>query len=164
MKTIATLAIALLISSATMAQSRKAEKLFKNLNGRPGVTMLTLNKTLLDFVNLEINGEDEPVRKVVGDLKEVKVTLCNQQENTQSFNFKKEVLNQLKGLKYRKINASNNTNIDEDMEIRVNGIGTKFSECHILFQGEPNGVLLSFFGNFSVKDLKALQQHMEGYK
>ena len=75
--------------------------------------------------------------------------------------FREKVLKYLNKGDYDLVEEDDN---DEDTEVWIHRKGKKIYECHIIFQGDQNGVLLSFFGDFNVKDVKKLKEKIDDYK
>nr|WP_321453737.1 DUF4252 domain-containing protein [uncultured Carboxylicivirga sp.] len=168
MKTITFLTIALLsLNISIQAQSRPSDRLFEKMALKKGITMLSFSQEMLNAIDMNLDSDDgTDDSKVTGDLNEVKVVIYKAPENEEAIDFRSEALRYLPLSKFRKIDTEE-YDIDNDngtVDIRVNGSGKKIKECHILFQGETNGVLLSFFGNFKVDDVKEMADKLEDYK
>nr|WP_321406202.1 DUF4252 domain-containing protein [uncultured Carboxylicivirga sp.] len=168
MKTISLIIVVLLtINLSINAQSRPSDRLFEKMALQKGITMLSFSKEMLDAVNMNFdNDKGDKENKVRGDLHEVKVVIYKAPEAGESIDFRGETLRYLPLNKFRVIDAEEYEidNKNGTVDIRVNGSGRKIKECHILFQGETNGVLLSFFGDFKVEDVKEMAEKLEDYK
>ncbi|MCU4166133.1 DUF4252 domain-containing protein [Carboxylicivirga caseinilyticus] len=168
MKTISFIIVALLtINLSVNAQSRPSDRLFEKLALQKGITMLSFSKEMLDAVNMNFdNDKGDKENKVTGDLHEVKVVIYKAPETGESIDFRGEALRYLPLNKFRVIDAEEYEidNKNGTVDIRVNGSGRKIKECHLLFQGETNGVLLSFFGDFKVEDVKEMAEKLDDYK
>ena len=168
MKKILFFTIALIaVCSITNAQSRPSDKLFEKMSLKKGITMLSFSQEMLDAIDMNFdNDKGDKENKVTGDLHEVKVVIYKAPETGENMDFRGEALRYLPLSKFRKIDTDE-YDIDNEngtVDIRVNGSGRKIKECHILFQGETNGVLLSFFGNFKVEDVKEMADKLDDYK
>lgn len=129
--------------------------------------MLSFSKEMLNAIDMNFNnGDDTEENKVTGDLHEVKVVIYNAPENEEPMDFRNETLRYLPLSKFREIDNEKYDIEDNDgtVNIRVYNMGRKIKECHVLFQGETNGVLLSFFGNFKVEDVKEMAEKLDDYK
>ncbi len=160
MKQLFVFALLVSFTCAANAQSRSSDKLFEKMALKPGVTLMSFSKSMLDAVNLNFDDEDGE-SNVKGDLTEVKLLIYKAPENEESIDFKETTLNYLPLSRYDRVEDDEQ---DEDVDIRILRRGKKVSECHILFQGEVNGVLLSFFGDFKIDDVDELAEKMDGYK
>ncbi len=166
MKTLSTTILVLAFTISAMAQSRPSDRLFEKMALKPGITMMSFSKEMLDAVDMTFDNDDgEEENKVTGDLHEMKVVIYNAPEDKEPIDFRGETLRYLPLSKFKDID-SDEYDIDNDgtVDIRVHKSGRKIKECHILFQGETNGVLLSFFGNFKVEDIEDMAEKMDGYK
>ncbi len=168
MKTSLLLSIALIaFSTSAITQTRPSDRLFEKMALKKGITMLSFSQEMLNAVNLSVdNNDNTEENNITGDLHEVKVMIYKAQENEEPMDFRGETLRYLPLSKFRKINADEYDidNHDGTVDIRINGSSRKIKECHILFQGETNGVLLSFFGNFKVEDVKEMAEKLDNYK
>jgi len=156
-------AITLLVAFglATQAQSRPSDKLFEKMALKKGITMMSFSKEMLDAVNLNFDDDEDGDSNVTGDLHEVKLVIYTAPENEEPMAFREKTLSYLPLSKYDKVEDDDP---DEDVDVRILRKGKKVSECHVLFQGETNGVLLSFFGNFKLDDVDELAEKVDNYK
>jgi len=162
MKKLLTLTCILLLSIALKAQDRPSDKLFEKMALKQGVTMMSFSKSMLDAVNLNFDqDESDSESHVTGDLTLVKLIIYKAPENEEPMDFRATTLQYLPLSKYKKIEDDEP---EENVDIRVLRKGKKVSECHILFQGETNGVLLSFFGDFKIEDVDELADKVDQYK
>ncbi|WP_430811738.1 MULTISPECIES: DUF4252 domain-containing protein [unclassified Carboxylicivirga] len=161
MKQFLAITIIAAFSYSMSAQSRHSDRLFEKMALKPGITLMSFSKAMLEAVNLNFDDDEKGEGNVSGDLTEVKLMIYNAPENEESIDFKELTLNYLPLSRYDKVEEDEP---DEDVDIRILRSGRKVSECHILFQGETNGVLLSFFGNFKLDDVDELAEKMDSYK
>ena len=162
MKQLLSFALMLALSIALNAQTRPADRLFEKIALRQGITMMSFSKEMLDAVNLNFDyAEGTPESNMRGDLHEVKLVIYKTPENEKPMAFRKTALSYLPLSQYTKIEDNSS---EEDVDIRILRKGKKVSECHVLFQGEANGVLLSFFGNFKIDDVHKLAEKVDQYK
>ncbi|WP_439183026.1 DUF4252 domain-containing protein [Carboxylicivirga taeanensis] len=147
---------------ATHAQDRYSDKLFEKMALEPGITIMTFSKEMLDAVNLSFDDEEGNEESTVnGDLHEVKLIIYKAPDKDEPMAFKDVALRYLPLRKYEKVEDDE---ADEDVDIRILRKGKKVSECHVLFQGETNGILLSFFGNFKIDEVGELAEKLDDYK
>ncbi len=161
MKQVFAIVIVVAFSLNLSAQNRPSDRLFEKMALKPGITMMSFSKSMLDAVNLNFDDDEGEDSNVTGDLTEVKLMIYKAPEDEEIIDFRETTLNYLPLSRYDKVEDDDP---DEDVEIRIYRKGKKVSECHILFQGETNGVLLSFFGDFKIDDVDELAEKMDSYK
>ncbi len=162
MKQLLTVVLIAALGLAVQAQDRHSDKLFEKLALKPGITMMSFSKEMLDAVNLSFDDEEgNEESNVTGDLNEVKVVIYKAPENGEPMAFRETALSYLPLSRYDKVEDDDP---DEDVDIRILRRGKKVSECHVLFQGETNGVLLSFFGDFKIDKVDELADKLDSYK
>ncbi len=162
MKQLLTIVLVAALGLTVKAQDRHSDKLFEKMALKPGVTMMSFSKEMLDAVNLSFDDEEgNEESNVTGDLNEVKVVIYKAPENGEPMAFRETALSYLPLSKYDKVEDDDP---DEDVDIRILRRGKKVSECHVLFQGETNGVLLSFFGDFKIDKVDELADKLDSYK
>lgn len=143
------------------AQQKISDRMFQELRKMDEVTYLSFSRNLLDFVDFDIesdNGDDNS--EITGDLHEVKLVVFNPDIKPQR-SFRELILAHLNKGKYNLIEDGGQ---DDDKEVLVYRKGLKIQECHVIFQGDTNGMMLSFFGDFKVKDIRKLKDKMEEFK
>jgi len=162
MKQLFTLGLLLAFTVTIKAQDRPSDRLFEKMALKQGITMMSFSKSMLDAVNLNFDNDDEETESsVTGDLHEVKLLIYKAPDNEEPMAFRETTLKYLPLNRYKKVEDDNP---DQDVDIRVLRKGRKVSECHVLFQGETNGVLLSFFGDFKIEDVDELAEKVDQYK
>jgi len=161
MKHLLSLALIIAVSFSLKAQDRPSDKLFEKMALKQGITMMSFSKEMLDAVNLNFDDDDNDESNVTGDLYEVKLIIYKAPENEEPMAFRETTLRYLPLNKYKKVEDDD---ADDDVDIRILRKGRKVSECHVLFQGEINGVLLSFFGDFKIEDVDELAEKVDSYK
>ncbi len=162
MKQLLSIAILLALSFLLKAQDRPSDRLYEKIALKQGITMMSFSKEMLDAVNLNFDDDDgDEESNVSGDLHEVKLVIYKAPDNEEPMAFRETVLNYLPLNKYKKVEDKDSK---QDVDIRILRKGKKVSECHVLFQGETNGVLLSFFGNFRIEDVDKLTEKVDQYK
>ena len=167
MKNTLVLIVILALGFSLNAQNRPSDRLFEKMALKPGITMLSFSKAMLDAVNLNFdNDKNDDEHNVTGDLNEVKVVIYNAPEDAETIDFRGDALRYLPLTKFKEIDPDDH-DIDHDngsVDIRIFKSGRKIKECHVLIQGETNGVLLSFFGDFKVEDVKELAEKVDNYE
>jgi len=161
MKHLLSLALIIAVSFSLKAQDRPSDKLFEKMALKQGITMMSFSKEMLDAVNLNFDDDDNDESNVTGDLYEVKLIIYKAPENEEPMAFRETTLRYLPLNKYKKVEDDDT---DDDVDIRILRKGRNVSECHVLFQGEINGVLLSFFGDFKIEDVDELAEKVDSYK
>lgn len=169
MKSITLISLLFLACIGLNAQTRPSDKLFEKMALKPGISLLSFSKGMLDAVNMNFDDDNDDVpesHNVTGDLHEIKVMIYTAPEEETPIDFRKEILRYLPVGTFKVIEPDeHDIHYDEgSCDIRVHKNGRKINECHILFKGETNGMLLSFFGDFRVEDVKALAEKAEDYK
>ncbi len=151
----------ILFSSFTNAQQNVSDKMYHELKGMDEVTYMAFSKSMMDFVDLDFDDDDCcDGQNVTGDLNEVKLAIYKPEENSKK-DFRDMVKGFLKKGKYEKIEDDD---MDEDSEVWVNRKGKKIYECHVIFQGDKNGVLLSFYGDFKLEDVEKFKKKVKDYE
>ena len=149
------------VTPSILGQQKIAEKMFSDLRDMDEVTYLSFSKNLLNFVDFDVDcDEDGNEREITGDLKEVKLVIFKPDFKPET-SFRNTVMKYLDKGDYSLVEEDEN---DDDTEVWVHRKGKKVYECHVIFQGEQNGVLLSFFGDFTVKDVDKLKGNIKKYK
>ncbi len=150
-----------LINTSIFSQGKISNKMYSDLRDLDEVTYFSFSKNLIDFVDFDIDTDsDDSEKKITGDLNEVKVVIYKPDFKPEK-TFRDQVLKYLNKGSYDLVEEDDK---DDDTEVWIYRKGRKIYECHIIFQGEQNGVLLSFFGDFNVKDLNKLKEKINDYK
>lgn len=163
MKNIIALLACIALTFSAIAQNSPSDKLYEKMNLEPGITSLSFSKSMLDAVNLDF---DEEEKKVTGDLHQVKLMIYQAPEDAEPIDFRSQALKLLPLSKYKEVDADEQgiNNNDGTTDIRILNSGRKVKECHILIQGETNGLLISFFGDFKVENIKELAEKANNYQ
>lgn len=154
-----------LFSLPLLAQTNSVNKLYDELGDDSTIMSLTISKDMIGMLNLDLPKNDKTVDKVVGDIEEIKVAF-RKNEGVKPVNqksIKELTLAHLSKLRYTAIPKPEEFK-NQDVEIRVNGFGVSFTECHIVFQDSKSEVLLSFFGNFKTSDIVELAGRLKSYR
>ena len=145
------MAIALLPVIAE-GQNSVSDKLYMQLEGADGITILSLSKDIIDMVDLFVDDKDS--RQVTGPLKKVKMLICEEGETS-------TVREVIKTFGKRPFTEIEDEEGDDDSRIFVIRKGRKIEECHILANGDNNLVMLSFYGDFKIEDIEKLSNKAE---
>ncbi|WP_161636243.1 DUF4252 domain-containing protein [Saccharicrinis fermentans] len=148
-------------SLSVFSQQKIAKRMFDDFRILDEVTYLSFSKNMLDFIDFDVDGDqDGEEYSVTGDLNEVKLVLYKP-DVLPDISFMEQVRKYMKKGNYSQVEDDDD---DEESEIWVQRKGKKVYECHIIFQGDKNGILLSFFGDFRIKDVDVLKRKIEDYK
>ncbi len=149
------------IQTSIFSQENISNKMFSYFRELDEVTYFSFSKNLIDIVDLDIDADDdEAAKKITGDLNEIKVVIYKPDFKPEK-SFRDQAMKFLNKGDYDLVEEDDN---DDDTEVWIHRKGKKIYECHVIFQGEQNGVLLSFFGDFNVKDVKKLKEKINDYK
>ncbi len=141
------------------AQANVSDKMYQYFKVKDEVTYMSFSKNMMDFVDLDLDDSG-----VTGDLNEVRMIIYKPEVRPDKC-FQDQVLSYLKKGNYEQVEDEHeHDDHGDDTEVWVNRKGKKIFECHVIFQGEQNGVLLSFFGDFKVDDVEKLEKKIEDYK
>jgi len=148
--------VAMLLSFLSGFGQSKSQKIYDRYSKEAGITSFSFSKTMIDALNLNM---DEEGKKITGDFQECKILIYNAEKGTI-----KQFSNQLSGefgsLHYEQVHPKGDNSTD-DAEFWIEGKGDRVLECHIILKNHNNdnsAVLVSFFGNFKVEDLKKLEK------
>lgn len=156
--------IGVFISSLFGGQPAKAQKgidkLYSTYANKEGFTSFSLNKNMVDILDLTLDNDNDEEHHVTGDLHSVKVLFYQKSkgEFTPS-KFRKAMTKYFSGIKYKKIKDQD---FDEDSTTKadmfVRGNKKKVKEFHIVFYGEGLNAVVSFCGNMNVNNVKGLKK------
>ena len=173
MKRLSIFLLIFFLGVSLFAQSSPSDKLFEKMALKDGVTMLSFSKKMLDAVNLNFDEDEKnPERNVTGDLDRVKLVIYNAPDENPYMNFRKEALDYLPKSRYDIVDPKEydeDDDGDENVDILVLRSGRKIKECHIIIgddddDDDGSGLMISFFGDFKVEDLKELASKAENYR
>jgi hypothetical protein len=151
-KTLFTIMAIALFSTVTKGQNSVSDKLYMQLDGANGVTIMSFSKDIIDVVDMFI--DDEESRQVSGPLKKVKMLICKEESAATI----REVTNTFEKRPFTEIEKKEG---DDDSRIFVIRKGRKIEECHILADGDNTLVMLSFYGTFRIEDIDKLTNKAE---
>lgn len=156
----------LLISLPVLAQTNSVNKLYEELGTDSSIMEMTIGKDMIGMLNLDLPKDDKTVDKVVKGINEIRMAVRKSDgsaRSTTQLPIKELTLSHLSKLRYSSLPKPEELK-DKDVEIRVNGFGVSFTECHIIYQDARTEVLLSFFGNFETSDIKLLADRLKAYR
>ncbi len=159
MKTLATLffALGLMLSTLLTSAQSKSDRIYDSFDNQEGVSSFTFTKNMTDAFNIDL-GDDNEEKTVSGDLGQVRFLSYNPEKGEMSGDaFIRKSVSMLPA-QYEKYEDNSD---DSDAEIWLLGGKKKYSECHIFIRNDnPNGncFLVSFYGDFTVKDLDGLKE------
>jgi hypothetical protein len=118
---------------------------------------------MIDAIDLDL-GDDGDEKSVTGDLHEVRFMSYNPEKGDLSGSeFTKKAIGLLPKTAYKKFEGDDD---DSDAEIWLLGGKKKFTECHVFVKNESDEQMrfvVSFYGDFTVNDLKGLKKAGEGF-
>lgn len=155
MKTLLITMVALVVMSVATGQQSSSDKLYANLDGAKGVTIVSLSKDIINIVDMVV---DEDSKNVTGPLEKVKMMICQQEAKPSS---REALIKTLSSRPFKKVEDDDN---DEDSDIFIIRSGRKIKECHILHQGNNRLFLLSFYGDFRVSDIDKMANKAENMR
>ncbi len=145
------------------AQS-KSDKMYDTFANKDGISTFTFSKNMLDLIDLDL-GDDDNERNVTGDLHQIRFMSYNPEEGEISGpEFIKEAI-ALLPVHYKKY-IDNDVDENEQTEIWLLGKKNKFKECHVFIKNNDADAMrfvVSFYGDFTVNDLKKLKQTGEDF-
>ena len=150
----------------TFAQSSPSDRLFNNMEDKDGVTILSFSKSMLDFIDMDFDDSE-----ITGDLDKIKILIYSSSDVKDPVSLRKQARKYLSG-RYKRVKPSDidkdaDSDADEDVDIMVLRSGNRVKECHVIVADKDDeddgGVIISFFGNFKVEDLKELAAKAERY-
>ncbi len=154
----------ILAAPVLIAQNSPSDKFFQSMDGKDGVTIMSFSKKLIDFVDMDFDDSD-----ITGDLNRIKILIYDPSDKDNSVDLRKQALKYLSG-RYKKVKPSDidkDADDDDDVDIMVLRSGNRVKECHVIVADKDDdkgsGIIISFFGNFKVEDLKELADKAEKY-
>ena len=132
-------------------QSSATEKMYAQLKGSSGVSLLTFSKDMIDMIDLDIDHNADE-KKVTGPLKEIRVAICKD-------SLDRSVIPRVNDfLTKSPFNLVDMDEDDGDLKVYVNRKGKTIQECHVAIPGDNALILVSFFGDFRVEDVDNLRE------
>jgi hypothetical protein len=148
--------VAMLISFLSGFGQTKSQKIFDRYPKEAGFTYFSFSKSMIDAMNLNM---DEEGKKITGDFQECRLLIYNAEKGNIK-NLSKQLSEEFGSLRYEQVHPKGEKESD-DAEFWILGDGKRVSECHIIIGNKGDihnsSLLISFFGNFKVEDLKKLE-------
>ena len=135
---------------AAMGQTSASDKLYLQLEGADGITIMSLSKDLIDMVDLMVDDDDS--KHVTGPLKKIKMMICSEDNDEKITN---AIIQTFEKSPFQEIEKEEDPN---DGRIFILRRGRKIKECHVLSGHSEGMILLSFYGNFNIEDIDKLTE------
>jgi len=149
--------VAMLLSFLSGFGQTKSQKIFDRYQREDGFTYISFSKSMMDALNMNL---DEEGKKITGDFQECKILIYNSEKGKMK-NFYQQISKELESSHYEQVHPKGQKSSD-DAEFWIEGKGDRVSECHIILSDKGDShnsaLLVSFFGNFKVEDLKKLEK------
>ncbi|MCF6357144.1 MAG: DUF4252 domain-containing protein [Draconibacterium sp.] len=164
MKTIKiTLAAIIIVASQFANAQSKSDKMYDTFSGNDGVLSFSFSKSMIDAIDLDLGDDDE--KNLTGDLNRVRFMSYNPEKgNLTGSDFIKKAIKLLPS-QYKKFEDESEDD-DEDVEIWLLGKKKTFTECHVFVKNDNDDqmcFIVSFYGDFTVNDLKNLREKGKGF-
>ncbi len=159
MKSIRILLIAaiLVFSQCSNGQS-KSDKMYNAFTDMDGVTNISFSKNMVDAVNINV-GDKGDEQKVTGDLYRVRFMAYNPEKGDMSGS--QFITKAVRMLPWQYMKFEDNDS-DSNTEIWLLGRKRKFRECHVFISNKSENqrqFVVSFYGDFTVNDIKSLKSN-----
>jgi len=145
--------IAWLSAMSASGQISDSDKLYLQLEGVEGVTIMSLSKDIIDMVDMVV--DDDESKQVTGPLKKVKMMLCSEEEGSEAIDAV------IQTFEKRPFDEVEDDEEENDGRVFIIRKGRKIKECHILGNKGDGLILLSFYGDFKIEDLDKLVDKAE---
>ncbi|GEM_PF-434128 len=164
MKTISTIFLVILfMASQTVSAQSKSYKMYDAFSNKDGVSNFSFSKNMIDAIDIDL-GDDDEEKSVTGDLTQIRFMSYNPEKGDLTGpQFLKKAISYLPKTTYKKFEDDSD---DDDAEIWLMSKKKKFQECHVFVKNEnQNGMqfVVSFYGDFTVNDLKKLKETGENF-
>ena len=158
MKRAVLIILAVAFPALMLAQNKAVDKLFEKYQGRDGITTVSISPELFQMVNAmgieEIEEQDFPMEKIAS----VKILTIEENEGYEGVNFYEEIKNELDVSDFAEVMTVNDGGEVVRMWMKVDQ--KSVSEFLLIVGGDDN-VLIYITGNFDMKDLEGLADHVE---
>ena len=158
MKKVALIIMAIAFPAFIMAQNSAVDKLFSKYEGKKGITTVNISPELFKMVNAmgieEIEEQDFPLDKVAS----VKILTIEDEAGYEDVNFYEEIKKDLNVDDFEEVMTVNDGGEVVRMWMKVNM--DTISEFLLIVGGDDN-VLIYITGNFSMKDMEEITEHMD---
>lgn len=158
MKRVVLFMLALAFPALILAQNSAVDKLFEKYKGKKGVTTVNVSPELFQMINAmgieEIEEQDFPMDKIAS----VKILTIEDNEGYEGVNFYEEIKNDLNVNDFAEVLTVDDGGEVVRMWMKVNA--NTVSEFLLIVGGDDN-VLIYITGDFNMKDLEGLAEHMD---
>ncbi len=144
------------------AQS-KSDKMYDAFTNKDGISTFSFSKNMLDLIDLDL--DDDTNKNVTGDLHQIRFMSYNPEKGEMSGDEFIEKAVALLPAQYKKY-VDEKADEDELAEIWLLGKKNKYKECHVFINNNDTKqmrFIISFYGNFTVNDLKKLKETGEDF-
>ena len=158
MKRVVLLILVVAFPALMMAQNSAVDKLFAKYQGKQGITTVSISPELFKMVNAmgieEIEEQDFPLDKVAS----VKILTIEDDEGYEHVNFYEEIKKDLNVDDFEEVMTVNDGGevVRMWMKVEKNSV----SEFLLIVGGDDN-VLIYITGDFNMKDLEELAEHVD---
>lgn len=165
MKYLILVALILATGLTSWSQSSSYELLQSAMTNKNGAMVMSVSKEILSMVEMNLTDDSITNKKITGSLNEVKLLICSSYKGGKRA-FTDEVISFLPKRLYDEVKEDERGNPigDGDAKIMVMRKGLKIKECHLILGGEASGMVVSFFGDFHLRDLKALSEKAKSFR
>lgn len=120
---------------------------------------MTISREVLSFIEMTLGEDSQEAKTITGNLTDVKIILCPTISGKPAA-FIDDAASYLPQRNYTEIKEDENGNKigDENLKIMVLRRGLKVKECHIITGSDSSGIIISFFGDFHIKDIMKLKE------
>lgn len=149
--------IAFMISTLVGSGQSRSYRIFDEYSNHDGFTYLAFSKSMIEAVDLKLDDEN---KKITGDLKEIRILILNREKSNLGGSLPKIIAQKFNKLNYRKAEPKDAKDSD-DVEFWIDGNSNKVKECHVIVKDSKDSqfsCLVSFYGDFDVKDLDKLEK------
>jgi len=158
MKKVIVFVLAIAFPGFLMAQNSAVDKLFQKYQGKKGITTVNISPELFQMVNAmgieELEEQDFPMDKVSS----VKILTIEEEEGWEGVNFYEEIKNELNVDDFVEVLTVNDG--DEVVRMWMKADKDAVKEFLLIVGGDDN-VLIYITGDFSMKELEALAEHID---
>ena len=149
--------VALILSAITGSGQSRSYRIFDEFSNHDGFTYMAFSKSMIDAVNLKLDDEN---KKITGDLNEIRILIFNREKSNLGSSLPKMISDRFNKLNYKNVEPKDAQG-SGDVEFWIEGDSKKVKECHIIVKESSDNqfsCLVSFYGNFDVKDLDRLEK------
>ncbi len=157
------LCIVFFATGVAMSQSQAYQALQSSMTNNKGAMVMSVSKDLLSMIDLNLTEDSATYKKITGSLEEVKLILCGKYLGGIDA-FTRDVTDFLPGRLYDEVKEDESGQPIGEGKILVLRKGLKIKECHLILGGADSGMVISFFGDFHLRDLNALREKAQALR